>query len=549
MNSSGLHHHAMSLPHRRPAYGVNPPALFRHVGFRIEDPDENPLTAGSAEEADKRRRRLVARLNASLAALQQRFGTAECLSIATTDEDAGETAIPITNTLLNVLEKLPESLEGWRARLRVDIHSEYYFVTLILDQKSGHPSVAKIGNSERELTVRGCAAIDTQSFIREYYDEVWSTLDQFANTFAGFPGDRFTEFRSIALRDVNSPFVRDREREPEKFTIPPIDSAEFDAARQSMREWLRKNARCIQEILQFEQFIQKGDQDANCVLCEMLDGAAIYGSSVRQVPAGVRSADAVGVQPLRYLLLYNGLSKYQLGRLVRRTHVMGELRVAAALDSRLLDQASLRLRALGNKIDTFLEEPEDEVTLSDSEIDSVLQELNKISSLVPGGLMYRINRSRYYAKAFRDRISDMRVKRLEGWQAYDEFFERNLYQVFDDIDQIGIRYEALAERINRLIVARNADRLRRSQRNIQELVHEMTAADRTIARIQQLGEWIGFVAVTYYGGHIIAEVLHQLCGGQHHMAGFLIAAIIALGFGYFWHRSYRHEEKRTAGTS
>jgi uncharacterized membrane-anchored protein len=282
--------------------------------------------------------------------------------------------------------------------------------------------------------------------------------------------------------------------------MPEIGSPEFEQARRSLREWLTRNAPCIHEILQVDEFTKKIDQDANCVLCEVLGGAGIYGSSVRLVPGR-------DFQPLRYFLLYNGLSKYQLGRLVRRTHVMGELRVAAVLDSPALNDASSRIRALGNRIDMLLNDTEGTATLADPELDSVLQEVNKINSLVPGGLMYRVNRSRYYVQSFRSRMSDMRVSRLEGWQPYDQFFQRNLYQVFDEIDRIGKRYEALSDRINRLTIARNAAQLREWQKGIRALVKEMTAADRTILQIQELGEWIGLTAFAYYGGHILAAVL------------------------------------------
>lgn len=549
MDSSHQHRRAMALPHRRPAYGVNAPALFRHLGFRIVVAADNPLTATDIMDAAKRRRAFVQKLNASLASLQQRCATAITLLFAIDTADASDTVIPTTNTLLNVLERLPADLAAWRARLRVDIHSEYYFVTIILDQRSGHECDPKIDNYERTLTETGCAALNTAALIQEYYETVWNALDEhLANALADFPGEQFTEFRSIALRDRNSPFLKNRDKNPETYTIPQIDASDFGGARKSMRDWLGRNVRCVHEILQFQEFTQKIDQDANCVLCEMLDGSAVYGSSVRQVPlpTDARGHGPAGMQPLRYFLLYNGLSKYQLGRLIRRTHVMGELRVAAVLDADLLDQASMEIRALGNKIDEFLKEPEEEVTLSDSEIDAVLQRLNKISALVPGGLMYRINRSRYYVQAFRERMSDMRVKRLEGWQPYDEFFQRNLYQVFDEIDQIGKRYEALAERINRLIVARNADRLRRSQENIKDLVSEMATADRTIARIQKLGELVGLVAVTYYGGHVIAEGLHALCGGEHHITGFVSAFVGAFTVGVLWHRSHKKEDEGLA---
>jgi len=556
MQTSQQHRHLLAIPHRRPAYGVNAPALFRHTGFRIEEPGENPLTAVDDAASSERRERFIHRLNEALLTIQKTCAVAAPHKFTLSQDNDREEMIPATNTLLEVLERLPDELAGWRCRMRVDIHSEYYFITFILDQKSGRACVADIEAAERDLSTKGCSAIDTKWFIRRFYEDVWSILERHLKSCLDMlPGRRFTEFRSIALRDTESPFVKDRDESLDRFTIPEIDASTFKQARSSLREWLARNAPCIREILQIDEFTKDIDQDANCVLCEMLKGAGVYGSSVRQLPprrSGQAPLDAQakadGVddfQPLRYFLLYNGLSKYQLGRLVRRTHVMGELRVAAVLDAPLLHQASSCIRSLGNKIDKLLTDRDGEPTLTDTELDAVLKELNRISSMVPGGLIYRINRSRYYAKSFRDHLSDLRVRRLEGWQPYNEFFQRNLYQVFDEIDQIGNRYAALSQRVTRLTIARNTERQRQSQEHIRTLVREMSAADRTIARIQELGELISFVAVTYYGGHIVSDVLHALCGGDRILSGYFIAAAFALGVGYYWHQK-RHGRRGEA---
>jgi hypothetical protein len=76
----------------------------------------------------------------------------------------------------------------------------------------------------------------------------------------------------------------------------------------------------------------------------------------------------------------------------------------------------------------------------------------------------------------------------------------------------------------------------------------MNAADKTIARIQALGEWIGFVAVTYYGGHILADVLHAIRGGgEWHVEGYVIAGAFAFGVGYYWHRTQERERRAAHG--
>jgi hypothetical protein len=397
-------------------------------------------------------------------------------------------------------------LSPWRARIRVDISFEFYFVTFILDQKRPPARDAPMVRTEEELTQD--TFTNAQQFIDMYYEELWQQFDSFLGDWqSSFPGECFTEFRGMALRDCKNPFYQnpDGKRFNEAFQIPKLDSDLINESRKSLRDWLARNEPFVNELMQLKPASGTVDRDANCVLCELLDGAAIYCSATRQLDDRVTGVK----RPLRYFILYNGLSKYQLGRLIRRAHALGEYRCAAVLDWEKIEKASQRIRALGNNIDRMLSEGRggaaapsgmhsESATLTDRQMQSVQSELNKLGdSDINGGLLYRVNRSRYYAGIFRQAILDMRPQKLEGWQTYDEFFRRNLYSHFDEIDEVGKRYEALAERSNRLIHARNAERLNDFQ--------------TTMIRIQHLGEIIGLAAFAYYGGHILSTLFIVIC--------------------------------------
>jgi hypothetical protein len=520
--------------------------------------DENPLTATDLETSVARRDRLIYQVNQALQYLQKVTKRRDVYSFSMSSQGRGGYRLLASETLLLDLNARPDKLPGWRCRLRLDMYDEYYFVTLILDQKDSDERVREICDIERELSSgdKKKTSSESRKFLQIYYDEIWVTLDGFIREGLNkFPGRRFTEFRGIVLRELTNPFRQD-DFGGDTHKVSKLNSTASSKSRSALRSWIARNATFVSEVLQLKQWAGTTDQDANCVLSELLDGGAIYFSSVRQAHVSSTSVDP---PPLRYFILYNGLSKYQLGRLIRRTHVLGELRCAAVLDMELLDEASEGLRSLGNHIDNLLVNKS--ASLTDDELRSVQVKLNQLaSSKISGGLLYRVNRSRYYANTFRERIKEMRVQSLEGWQSYSEFFSRNLYPHFDQIDQIGKRFETLAERVNRLTNARNAEKLNEFETNSLNLVREMNQFNGTMLRIQEIGEWIGVTAFTYYGGHIIANIFREgskvlgICSMlSEHMAkncvelgekpperflffGIAIAFVAALLIKMWWHR-------------
>ena len=71
-----------------------------------------------------------------------------------------------------------------------------------------------------------------------------------------------------------------------------------------------------------------------------------------------------------------------------------------------------------------------------------------------GGLVYRVSRSRMYVSAYRDRIQDFRIIRIEGWQPYDEFVRRHCSKISTmsaALENVSIRcHDALIVSIRKL---------------------------------------------------------------------------------------------------
>ncbi len=369
-----------------------------------------------------------------------------------------------------------------------------------------------------------------------------------------WPGKPFTEFRGAAIDIGNG------RRSPQQAIVEEWAADAGIAGRQrrqSLRLCLNRNRDLFRALLEVREASLPGepDPDVNCVLCEVLDGNAIYGSSLAKVEVGASH------KPLRYFVLSNGLSGYQLGRLLRRLHVLGELRLAAMLDLQKLRRAGIEIRALGNWI---IAEQHGEGTADaksahgskGAKIDftKLQQKLIAIAYLPPppnpsipsqaddkntsqtdpsiaGGLPYRVNRSRSYAQAFKNRVIELRVRRLEGWEPYDLFVQRTLYQEFDFIDAVGRRYEAMEARVQRLTQAQN--------------LGELEEVERDMRHILAIGEIIGWTAFAYYLSRILTEIGEPLCHkvsalpvcpwlGKPHNASFasaLAAAVLALLLG------------------
>jgi hypothetical protein len=538
-----------TVVHRRAAYRVNAPVLVRHVCYRDEKVASWKEDSGPA--AVKRMNEFIESLNLALRDVH-RLCKLETLSLfklhahypessqGDANEGEGSRKLP-HESLLIALKNLPSPLDSWRVRLRVDIHAEYYSLTFIFDLPRPFDETARryrdlasaqaVKAFQDSLSREPVAPELYEDFIEAAYGRIWDKVDCFFKK-VRWPGVDFTQFRGAAL-DIN--------RASESGTGPLVGdwTAEariaFRRSRQLIRERLNVNSAFFRALLQIKEpdTPLEPDPDVNCVLCEVLDGNAVYGSSLG------KQVDQSSNQPLRYFVICDALPPYQLGRLLRRLHVLGELRHAALLDLTKLHRAGIEIRALSNWINKRqnpdpsaaeqVASPGEQVTSpaakdapyaakdasrgskdtsqrpAREKIDfaELQKHLHKIAydpkpnRGIAGGLPYRVNRSRSYAQAFKNRVIELRVQRLEGWEPYDLFVQRTLYQEFNFIDGIGRRYEAMEARVQRLTQAQH--------------LHELEIVEREIKYILAIGEIIGWTAFAYYASQILAKIAVHYC--------------------------------------
>ncbi|MEQ9504876.1 MAG: DUF3422 family protein [Hyphomonas sp.] len=174
----------------------------------------------------------------------------------------------------------------------------------------------------------------------------------------------------------------------------------------------------------------------NTVLCGVLSGLAIYGSNF-----GRKAAPDAGIDPdtnideVRYFIFFRGRSRNQLARLNRRINNAGEARTMSVLDLGQVRQAGDDLRRLDFELTRLRQ--------ADSVTPSILAALRtadaeiELKKGIQGGLRHRIGRTAYYRQRLRQRIADLRIRRLVGWQTYDEYIQRIFDPVHDTYERIG----------------------------------------------------------------------------------------------------------------
>ncbi|MEJ0025476.1 MAG: DUF3422 family protein [Rhizomicrobium sp.] len=493
---AGEYYELSRLPHRRSAIAVNAPALTWHIGMRLgadPDPTGKDSPDSAAKEKDQpgsRKHEAMKAINAYLARLQKRHGIVPTKAFDV-EEKASDVEEAAAHTLISERDSLFVTVGKFdcvRLRLRADVHDEYYTLTFLADGFENCQSGP--GQQVREaldsLDAGDLGAAHVAATLDDIYDEFWLDLEARVDAigFSDLPGRVFINIRGLALchPHVNRPLSPRPHRETE------VPTSEMTAQRQ---------ARIVNDVLR--QFVDRRPnffaaalgsssegseisiRDANKVMCGMLDGAAIFGTSLRQKPGAPTS-------PLRYFIIYDGFKSEQLGRMIRRLHVVAELRMAALVDIDDMRKASGRIRAAGDQ----------------SNLSELSPLYTSIGEMCTGGLLYRINQSRYYAQVYRERLQDLRLVRIEGWQPYDEFVRRTIYRDFDFIDRLGTRYALLGDRVDRLRDQELGESIRRTQR-------DAFAVQKELWKLQFFAEPIGAVAFIYYATHILMSFVPGVC--------------------------------------
>ena len=236
-------------------------------------------------------------------------------------------------------------------------------------------------------------------------------------------------------------------------------------------------------------------------------------------------------RPLCYLVIAASGHRWQTGRLLDRINHLGSVRLAALWDLRVVVKASDNLRAaeelfqnVSSKLAGLPTQEEHRNILAEirEEFGTAINLLataaalsadhspsaavppvpsrggiedQSRSSAVREGLDYRIERSRYYSKQFRDGVEILRIRRIEGFQPYDQFVLQRLASSYEFIDMVGLRHQRLRELATSV--------------NQQILAERQHMVQLSIKEIQAVAEIVFFaVLFPYYLGSVLKTSEH-----------------------------------------
>lgn len=488
----------------RPAFPILPPALLRHVLFRIatvENPTFHLDPSVQAERWQKICDCLADHANAVRAAFDAKAPPIRI--VIGQPAEADEESFSVHRTMLVAV---PSGDLGFRMRIRLDVYVELFSITYMVDNiETGR---------ENDLARRLAQLPGKPTGLGWFFDDFWRSFPAGAavTNWTGLReeqracsrtvGEPIADFRGIILcpRD-------DWRMDEPSLEIEDTVTPESDAASPAILAFAAQHQSLLRAVA-VREGVEATRNGSEAVVCGMGGGMALYAASL-----GQWARQSGGIAPLNHLLVFAGHSDAQLGRLVRRMHVLGELRYAAVMDyhgakGRDLHSASVQLRALGDDVDKATRKPSMKL------LKRIVRSLADIGEVGQGGLNYRIEQSRYYADEYRNQLEQLRVVRIAGWQPYDDFVRRYISLLFGRIDRIGNRYEALGRRVDRLLLWEQAKGIQRYQKDVKRTLSHL---DRLTTRqrrdwrrqLELLGnaELFAIIFGVYYLGSILERAL------------------------------------------
>lgn len=527
-----------ALAHQRATVAFSTPALTCHLAFRPR-PDIDPINAKEPGEIQKRKSAWVGRINSLLDHFaQQRLGHPNACRFAETTPSTSDNPQQIVDQH-DSLHITLANFGPFQIRLTVSIFIEYASLSFsafpLRHEPSNDPQLShELADAERALNaldeviakkINNYAEADNT--ITKLFEQFWTSFFRAVNASslvepvsAGnnsqprLLGERFGWFVGIVLRapqpgeaeshSLASEVARNALAREPKLAFPHEnivaihDDKEFNSLRQITTAFLDARRNFFARLLGFHHHYKTDEIRAqryragNAVLCSMQRGAALYGSTL----GGVASLP-YGPASVRYFIVYAGPSRGQLGRLVSRLHNSGELRLAALFDHEELWYVSDLIRSVDLRMGQLERHGQRAPRTDTAELQN---DLRQIATLVTGGLAFRTSRSRHYASALRDRIAALNIHTEYGWQDYGAFIRRTLNHHFENLSEIGQRYERLVERLQSLDYFLIANTVAHDQRESRRLL--------TYAEI------FAVAASVYYGGSVLATIAETNTGVQ-----------------------------------
>jgi hypothetical protein len=310
----------------------------------------------------------------------------------------------------------------------------------------------------------------------------------------------------------------------------------------------------------------------------LLGGRVLYASALGPQPR--LGATTPGLErPVLFYLHSITQCERQIGRLVDRLCQLGTLRLAALIPLPALKSVPEQLTKIEEIITTTrnqthkliqeampgLERPSQLETEILRNLEAIQNCMNSLSAgksapasakIGEAALEYRLQRSAYYKAIFFSLIPAMRIKRLEGYQPYNEFIEHRLQSAFGFIESLEARiravrtdWRALDQLYLSAAITMLTAKIDREQNNAQK-------AQKKIMWIQLVGEALLTVfLIPYYSLALLMHVLgcegaewcvakHVVWEEAHLNVEMIIAGVVWIAFVAIGFRRYRRDRKK-----
>jgi len=471
--------------HRKPAAVVGAPALICHLGFWTgkvyrDERDQKPIPEVNKSDIDN----YLYQLYRNLAYPSSCIHNVSDFVTYNADEPANPKYVVLFERSINHATRQLEADRRdviransyqvisyqfkWykmRVTLRFEMHTEYFTISIFIDGSpkpdAGDSDVTEISRrvsdnlgalfelqAKNERDPKACSEV--HAFL---YHNIWKTFFCEVLEVPNFDlrslGYIFVDFRGLIVGTPDDP-ARDAQpfqlpfyRTPTNDDLPPQrqprTSDSWSSRLHAFWPFLTSEIR-----VEFNKYEFTASQ--------MLQGHALYVTALGAQPSQyLQDHDRF---PLLYFAYVDARSTWQIGRFVDRIHHLGTVRIAAIMEVDRLRASGLALRNVEHDIDeAFILAQRDADDKAATEtlfqrISNIQNELSQINACFDGGLEYRVERSRYYVKQFRDGVQALRILRLEGFQQY--FLTRNSNDMARDSNAIAAAIAARNEAIEGL---------------------------------------------------------------------------------------------------
>lgn len=253
------------------------------------------------------------------------------------------------------------------------------------------------------------------------------------------------------------------------------------------------------EVLSREAPVPGDDMLARCfnpadlVVCDLSDGEARVWADFRM------HADGFG----RLLVQDRGLRGGDTARLIQRLQELGNYRKMALLGLPLAQERTPRVTGLEQQLARL----SGEIAAARDREDELLEALSELSAelaTISAETRYRMSATRAYANLVTDRLGELKVGRVPGYQTLTFFTDRRLTPAVRTCQSFSDRLDDLSERASwasSLLRTRVSMALERQN---SELLASMNRRARLQLRLQETVEGLSVAAISYYAVSLIS---------------------------------------------